>query len=115
MSYSDCLETQRLNLPNKGKACIKGPTTLDLKEVVMEADLRLTGTLNGNDPERALCGCLRPTQVVVSELVGFWEMWGDDDEAFKWFKEQEKLMEQRKDQGYVRYEVTKEVRHGVEV
>lgn len=37
------------------------------------------------------------------------------DETLNWFKEQEKMITQRKDQGEVRYEVKKEVRNGVEV
>ena len=81
MSYSDCLETKRLHLGNKGKACIKGSSVFDLDTVVMEADLRLTGSLNGNTPDNALCGCLRPTQIVVDDLVGFWRMWDEEEDS----------------------------------
>lgn len=35
------------------------------------------------------------------------------EESFHWWKDQERMIEQRMDQGYVRYEVNKEVRHGV--
>ena len=37
------------------------------------------------------------------------------EEVFKWFKNQERVIQQRIDQGEVRYKMTKDVRNGVEV